>query len=174
MAHTRSTNQDARIIDQCARGRRIRNVVSKDLIIANARTDNTAPSRIMATTIAGETEVFGLFVAPCDCKVVRITANGSPFVDNDTAQTSTAKLTKAVISGSDVDLCSTITIGSATVPTLDTAIDAVLSTTSSNLDLLEGQHVYGTVIIGATVQTAVAYVTVAMEWVPMDISYASG
>ena len=173
MANVRTTNQDARIIDQCARGRRTRNVVSKDLIIANARTNNSVPNRIMATAIAGETEIFGLFVAPCDCKVIRITANGSPFVDNGVAETSTVKLTKAVIAGTDVDLCSTIEIGAATVLTLDTAIDATLSTTAGALDLLGGQHVFGTVIIGATVQTAVAYVTVAMEWVPMDVSYAS-
>ncbi len=174
MAHARTIDQDARVIDQCSHGKRIRNTQNMGIIIASARTSNTAPARIMADAIQAETLVKGFFVAPCDCKVVRITANGSPFVDMNTSGTVTAKLTKAVIDGSDVDLCSTIAIGAATVPTLDTAIDAVLSTTSSNLDLLEGQHVYLTVVVSDhTVDTAVAYVTIMMEWVPMDASYAS-
>lgn len=174
MAHARSTDQDARIIKQCASGRRIRNVQNMGIIIASARTSNTAPARIMADAIQSETLVKGFFVAPCDCKVVRVSANGTPFVDMNTSGSVTAKLTKAVIAGTDVDLCSTIAIGAATVPTLDTAIDAVLSTTSSDLDLLEGQHVYLTVAVSNhTVDTAVAYVTIMMEWVPMDASYAS-
>jgi hypothetical protein len=168
MAHTRTADIDARIIQQCARGRRIRNVASIGFSVASARTSNTAPARIMADVIGGETEKFPFFIAPCDCKVIRITANGTPFVDNDTGETSTAKLTKAVIGGTDVDLCSAITIGSATAPTADTAIDATLSS-SDVLNLVEGQHVYATVTIGNTVQTAVAYITLMMEWVPMDL-----
>jgi hypothetical protein len=173
MAHARTTSQDARVIDQCARGRRIRNVATFGFSVGNARTNNTAPNRIMADVIAGETEIFPAFVAPCACKVLRIYANGTPFIDNDTGQTSTVKLTKAVIGAGDTDLCSTVTIGSATVPTSDTAIDAALVTTAGVLDLIEGQNVYATVVVGATVQTAVAYITVCMEWVPMDASYAS-
>ena len=171
MANIRSTDNDARLIEQLARGRRTRYVVSKSIIIGNARTNNTAPNRIMADAIAGETYIFGLFVAPCDGKVVRITANGTPFIDNDTAETSTVKLTKAVIGAADIDLCTNITVGDVTVPTLDTAIDAVLSTTATDLNLLNGQHVYGTLVVGATVQTAVSYVTVEMEWCPTDLGY---
>lgn len=175
MTHTRTVDDDARVLEQCSQGRVLRNVVCKDIIIAGARTNNTAPDRIMATVIQNETEVLGFFVAPCACKVVRVTANGTPFADMNTSGTVTVKATKAVIGGSDVDLCSTIAIGAATVPTADTAIDAALSTTEGALDLLEGQHVFLTVVVSNhTVDTAVAYVTVMLEWVPMDASQYQG
>ena len=165
---TRTTNKDARIIAQCAAGKAFRNVISKELIVAHDRISNVAPGRIMADVIAGETEIFGFFVAPCACKVLRITANGTPFIDNGAAQTSTVKLTKAVIAGTDLDLCSTIEIGAATAPVTDTAIDAVLATTAGYLDLIEGQHMYGTIVVGAAVEITVAYITVEMEWMPTD------
>ena len=169
MAHARTSNKDSRVIEQCSRGRRVRNIVTLPFIVAEARTNNTGANRIMADAIKAETEVKGFFVAPCASKVTRIYANGTPFVDMDTSGTVTVKLTKAVIGASDTDLCSTITIGSATVPTLDTAIDAVLSTTAGALDLIEGQHVYATIVVSNhTVQTAPAYITLCMEWIPMD------
>lgn len=164
----RTANPEAKMIKQCTAGRRIRNIATKSLIVGAARTNNTAPNRVMATAIQGETEVFGLFVAPCACKVTRISVNGTPFIDNNVAETSTVTVTKAVIGGDNVDLCSAITVGDATVPTLDTCLDGTLSTTAGALDLIEGQHVYGTLVVGATVQTAVAYLTVMMEWIPMD------
>ena len=168
MAHVRTSNKDSRVLEQCARGRRLRNVVTKDLIVGQDRSNNTAPNRIMADVIAAETEKFGFFVAPCACKVTRIWVNGTPFIDNDVAETSTITLAKANIGASDTDLCSAITVGSATAPTSDTAIDATLSTTAGVLNLLEGQHVYGTIVVDTPVETAVAYLTVCMEWIPLD------
>jgi len=168
MSHSATNSPDARIIEQCTQGRKIRNVASFGFSVGAARTNNTAPNRIMADLIQGETERIPVFVAPCNCKVLRIYANGTPFIKNNGAETSTLKLVKAVIADTDVDLNTTITIGLGTAPTTDTAIDAVLSTVSGALDLLEGQHVYATVVVGATVETAVAYVTGNMEWVPTD------
>jgi hypothetical protein len=163
-------NPKAQFRDQCSNGLRVRNVNTIDFIVAHERTNNVAPARIMADVIAGETEIKGVFIAPCACKVVRIWANGTPFIDNDVLETSTVKLTKAVIGGSNVDLCSNITIGSATAPTSDTPIDATLSTTSGALDLIDGQHVYATITVDTPVETAVAYITVGIEWVPVDIN----
>jgi hypothetical protein len=174
MANVRTTDKDARLIKQLADGKYTRYVASQGFIIALARTNNTPPNRIMADVIKNETEVAGFFVAPCACKVVRIAANGTPFVDMATSGTVTAKLTKAVIGGSDVDLCSTIGIGAATVPTADTCIDATLSSTAGALDLLVGQHVFATIAVSNhDVETAVAYVTLMMEWYPTDKCYAS-
>jgi hypothetical protein len=167
MAHAAVKDPVARLIEQCSQGRKIRNIQSKGFSVATDRAANDADSLLMADVIRAETEIFGFFVAPCDCKVVRVYANGSPFVDSN-GGTGTAKLTKAVIAGVDVDLCSTIAIGADTVPTLDTAIDAVLSTTSGALNLLEGQHVYATVAISNHAVEAVGYVTLCMEWVPTD------
>jgi len=172
MANVRSTDNDARLIEQLARGRRTRYTQSLGFSVAEDRATNDTDSLIMADAIKNETLVKAFFVAPCDGKVVRIVANGSPFIDMATSGTVTAKLTKAVIGGSDTDLCSTIAIGAATVPTLDTAIDAVLSTTATDLDLLNGQHVYLTAVVSNHTVSLIGYVTVTMEWVPTDIGYA--
>ena len=170
----RTIDKAARIVEQCARGRRIRNIQSLGFTVAAARTTNVAPNHTMADLIQNETEVFGFFVAPCACKVLRIVANGTPFVDMATGGSVTAKLTKAVIGGADVDLCSTIAIGAETVPATDTPIDATLSSTDGALDLIDGQHIYATVVVSNhAVETAVAHITLAMEWIPMDIGYPS-
>lgn len=150
-----------------AQGMRNRRVSSVGFSVGAARTNNTAPNRIMADMIQGETEVFPIFTAPCACRVLRIYANGSPFVDNGAAETTVATTSKAVIGAADTALGAGITIGSATAPTADTAIDDVL-TGGATSDLLEGQHVYTTVVVGATVQTAVAYCTINVEWVPVE------
>jgi len=169
----RSKDKDARLIEQLARGRRTRYTASKSFSVGEARTNNTAPNRITADVIRNETERLPIFVAPCACKVVRIVANGTPFVDLDTAGSTTAQVTKAVIGAADVNLlASTIAIGAATVPTLDTAIDGVLSATASDLELIDGQHVYATVAVSNhTVETAVAYITLTVEYVPTDAGY---
>ena len=172
MANTRSTDQDARLIEQLARGRRTRYTQNLGFSIAEDRVTNDADSLLMADAIKNETVIKAFFVAPCACKVVRVVANGSPFVDMDTSGTVTAKLTKSVIGGSNIDLCSTIAVGAATVPTLDTAIDAVLSTTSTDLDLLNGQHVYLTAVVSNHIVQAIGYVTVMMEFVPTDLGYS--
>jgi hypothetical protein len=164
-------SSEAQILKQCSEGRRTRNVECKSYIIANARTNNTAPNRIMADAIQGETVIKGFFVAPCKCRVLRISANGTPYADMAAGGTATAKLTKAVIGTTDVDLCSTMAIGAETVPTLDTAIDATLSTTAGALDLIDGQHVYTTITVsGHNVDTAVAYITIMLEWMSTDVN----
>ena len=168
----RSKDKDARLIEQLARGRRTRYTASVDFTVGEARTNNTAPNRLLADIIKNETEKFGVFVAPCACKVVRISANGSPFVDLDTGGTVVAKMTKNVVGATDVDLCSNITIGSATAPTAGTVLDGTLSTTAGALDLTEGQHVYATVVVSNhTVETAVAYISLMLEYVPTDAGY---
>lgn len=168
----RSKDKDARLIEQLARGRRTRYTASVNFSVAEARTNNTAPNRIMADAIKNETVIKPVFVSPCNCKVVRIVANGSPFVDLDVGGSTNVKLTKDVIGAADVDLCSNIAVGAATVPTLGTAIDGTLSTTANALDLLDGQHVYATIVVSNhTVETAVAYVTVTLEYVPTDAGY---
>ena len=163
MAHAAVKNPNARVLEQCTQGRFIRNVVCKGL-----RIDTNRATIIVADVIKSETAVIPFFVAPCAEKVVRITANGSPFVNMAASGTVTAKLSKGVIGTTDVDLCSTIAIGAETVPTPDTAIDAVLSTTAGALDLLEGQHVFMTVAVSAHDCDVAGVVTIMMEWVPTD------
>ena len=164
---TKSTDYRDTLLLQCSRGQRTRNVNSVSFSVADARDDNTPPSRLRADLIQGETEVFPIFAAPCAARVIRIYANGTPFVDNGAAETTVATTSKAVIGGSDTALGAGITIGDATAPTADTAIDDVL-TGGTTSDLLEGQHIYVTVVVGATVQTAVAYITISVEWVPTE------
>ncbi|MFH1290415.1 MAG: hypothetical protein ABIH92_03335 [Nanoarchaeota archaeon] len=160
---TKSTDFRDPIRFQCSKGQRTRHVNSCKMIVASARTSNTAPARIMATLIQGETEVIPIFTAPCNLRVVRIYANGTPFVDNDIAQTTVATTYKSAATA----LGAGITIGSEPVPTANTALDDVL-VGGTTMDVLEGQHIYTTVVVGAAVQTAVAYVTVNVEWVPTE------
>ena len=168
MANVRSTDNDARLIEQEARGRRVRYVACKGISV-----DTNRATIIMATAIQNETVILPMFVAPCDGKVVRITSCGSPFVDMAAGGSVNAKLTKAVIGDTNIDLCTDMLIGDATVPTADTAIDAVLSTTATDLNLLNGQHVYATVVVSNHTVDVAGYVTLMMEFVPTDVSYAT-
>lgn len=151
-----------------AQGLRLRNTSSRYFSVALNRLDNTAPDRVMATVIRNETEVLPIFVAPCACRVLRIYANGSPFADMAAGGTVVVTTSKAVIGGTDTALGAGITVGSETVPTLDTAIDDVL-TGGATSDLLEGQHVYATVVVSDhDVETAVAYISINVEYVPTE------
>lgn len=160
----KTTDHRDQILYQCARGQRTRHVNSVKLSVAAARTNNTAPNRIMATLIQNETEVIPIFTAPCAGRVLRIYANGTPYVDMDVSGTVVATTYKSAATA----LGAGIAIGAATVPTANTAIDDVLvgGTTS---DFTEGQHIYTSVVVSNhAVQTAVAYVTINVEWVPTE------
>ena len=179
MAHTRITNKDARIIAQCSSGKHIRNINNIEFSVGAARTNNTAPNLIMADAIQNEISTKGVLVAPCAAKILSISANGSPFVDMDVAGTTYVQVYKAVSGGADTALLtdnsnSGIKVGDATVPTADTAIDGTLSTVSGVDELTVGQHVYAILTVSNhAVQTAVAYVTVTVEWMSTDAAYAS-
>lgn len=165
MAHVRTTNKDARIIEQCARGRRIRNIHTVPIIMAKDRAAIDADSHLLADAIDGDTTNKSVFVAPCVGKVVRCTVNAKQYPS--TSGTATIKFTKAVIAGTDVDLCSTIDVDN---PTDETAIDAVLSTTSGALDLVEGQLVYAIIVLVATTSERSDAMIGEVEFIPMDTS----
>ena len=173
MAHAKTQDYRDVLVYQCGKGHRSRHVNSVGFIVGFARTNNTAPNRVMADIIASgtannETEIFPIFTSPCAARVVRIYANGTPFVDMDTSGTVVATTSKANISASDTALGAGITVGAATVPAADTAIDDVL-VGGTTMDLLEGQHVYVSVAASDhAVQTAVAYVSINVEWVPTE------
>ena len=158
MAHTRTTDDDARMLEQCSRGRRVRYIYNCQILMAVDRTNEP-----VADCIDGETVNKAIFVAPCDGKVVRVYANAKAFPT--TSGAATVKATKAVISGSDVDLCSTIDLDN---PTDETAIDGTLSTTSGALDLVEGQLVYAVLALSATTSADGEGMIVCVEFVPTD------
>ena len=178
MAHTRVINKDARLVAQCAAGRYLRYTCSIPVSVGQARTNNTAPNLIMADVIKNETWYKGIFVAPCAAKILAIYANGSPFVDMAKSGTTYAQFYKGVGGGADTALLSDntnngIAIGTATVPTQDTAIDGTL-VSAAVATLTVGQHVYAKVTVSNhNVETAVAYVTLTVEWMPIDTQYAS-
>ena len=177
MAHTRIVDKDARIIAQCAAGKFQRNISSQTFSIATDRAANDADSLLMASVIRNETAYKGIFVAPCACKVLGVFVNGSPYVDMDVNGTVYLQVLKAVIGGSDTVLLtdnsnSGIAIGSATVPTLDTALDGSLSTTAGVVDLLVGQNVYARVVVSNHAVEAIGYVTATVEWIATDTSFS--
>jgi hypothetical protein len=169
MAHTSTTNNDARIISQCARGRRIRNIATASAILAADRAAIDTDSHILANIIDGETScTIPLFVAPCDATVVRCFVNAKAYPTTSGAATVT--FSKAVIGGSDVALNTAIDIDN---PTAETAIDGVLSTTAGALSLVEGQLVYATVALSATTAVRSDSLVLCVEWIPNDIVNAS-
>jgi len=164
MAHAKSEDYRDRVLYLSAHGMRSRNVSSVNYIVAGARTNNTAPNRIMADIIQNETEVFPIFTAPCACRVLRTYANGTPFVDMGAGGSVTATTYKSAATALDGG----IAVGAATVPTANTAIDGTL-VGGTTMDLTEGQHVYVSVAVSNhTVDTAVAYLTHNVEWVPTE------
>jgi hypothetical protein len=70
-------------------------------------------------------------------------------------------------------LSSDITVGSATAPTADTALDGTLYTGASVVEFSAGDNFYITVTTSAHAIDALGYVTVCLEWVALDKSYAS-
>lgn len=169
MAHTRTTNKDARIVEQCARGRRVRNTSIVPFIVANARTNMTDPNHSFADVISNDTANKAAFVAPCVCKVIRCSANALTFPTTAAGGSVTLKFTKAVIGGTDVDLCTAGAVGGASPPTAETAVDATLSTTAGALDLVEGQLVYAVILVSNHAISARSSGLVGMiEWVPLD------
>ncbi|MDO8619396.1 MAG: hypothetical protein Q7R49_05655 [Candidatus Daviesbacteria bacterium] len=146
MAHTRTTNKDARLLEQLARGRRTRYTAQQWIQIADDRAADDADSSVFADVIRNQTVAIPLFIAPCAGKIVRCGINATQYV-TIASSTCTMRFLKAVIGGTDVELdTGTTSIGAATAPTAETAIDATLSVTSSDLDLIEGQLVYCNVV----------------------------
>lgn len=164
MAHARTQDPDARLIEQCSQGRRVRYVASKPAILALDRTAIDTDSHILADVIDGETScLIPIFVAPCKAEVVRCFVNAVTYPT--TSGAATVVFTKAVIGDTDIALNTAIDIDA---PTAETAIDGVLSTTSGALDLLEGQLVYAVVALSATTSAKSDGLVLAVEWLPKD------
>lgn len=171
MAHARTTDVEATLLKQCARGRRARNVAKVSLIAALARTNMTDPNHAIADVIKNETFYKAVFIAPCVCKVVRVFTNARAYCECAAGGTVVVKAQKTVIGGTDLDLCSDITISgeSGSVPTADTAIDGTLATTAGYLDLIEGQLVIVKVVVSDhNVDACSDALEVYVEWAPMD------
>ena len=165
MAHTKTTSHESRLVYQCGKGHRRREVARCKLIVANARTNMTDPNHSVADVIINDSCNKGIFIAPCAAKIERIYVNANVYPTN-AAGTVTVKCTKAVIADTDVDLCTALAIDNNTD---ETAYDATLSTTSGALDLLEGQLVY--VVCAVSNNAIVARssgLIVNLEWRPTE------
>ena len=188
MSHTRSIDNSARIIDQCARGRFIRNVNTVTYVIATTRSGNVADSRKMADLITNESGAFkALLVAPSDGKVETITARGTlwPVMASGGYVLATVfKEGKPMITGSgyvigghDISGFQNALSGHFTALTSGTAYDLTLNTASGyEVTFTEGQAIYTMLSMSNTTLksgTAPSMVAISMEWVPQDKSYAS-
>ena len=164
MARTR--NKEARIVEQCARGRVTRYLSFVPVILADTRVAIDTESHILADIIDGQISANkAVFIAPCNGKVVRCYVNAITYPS--TTGAATIKFTKAVIGGADVDLCATIDIDN---PTAETSIDGVLVTTAGVLDLIEGQLVYAVIALSATTSVRSDGLVAGIEWVPTDLN----
>ncbi len=166
---TRTTDRDARLLEQLARGRRTRYTAQQWVNIADDRAADDADSSIFADVIRNQTVAIPLFIAPCAGKIVRCGVNATQYV-TIASSTCTIRFLKAVIGGTDVELdTGTTSIGAATAPTADTAIDATLSATAGVTNLIEGQLVYCNVVTAAQDITAKSLgMCLMVEFVPTD------
>ncbi len=164
MAHSRTSDKDSRVIEQCSRGRRIRNCWFAPCIVAKDRGAIDTDSHKLANVIDGETScIVPLGAAPCASKVARVFVNAITFPSTSGACTVT--FYKSVIGGSDTALSAAIDIDAATA---ETAIDGVLVATAGVQDLIEGQEVYAIVAISATTSARSSGLCLGMEWIPKD------
>jgi len=164
MAHAVTKDSDARILEQCAQGRRTRYVASQPAILAADRLAIDANSHFLATVIDGETSAnVPIFTAPCAAEVVRCYVNALTYPT--TSGAATVRFYKANIGATDDDLCAAIDIDAATA---ETAIDGVMVTVASELALLEGQLVYAVVALSATTSAISDALVLCVEWVPKD------
>ena len=171
MANARTTDWEATILEQTARGRRTRYCYSVPLIAAEDRAAIDTDSHILADAIKNTAVNKGIFIAPCKGKIVRVTANALAFAECAAGGTITAQCKKAVIGGTDVALNTAITVSgeSGSVPTAETAIDGTLSSTAGALDVIQGQLVYVVLTVSNhTVDVRTDGMTVEIEFVPTD------
>ena len=172
MTHTRAIDIDARVVDQVARGRHIRNIESQSYVIAGARGNNTAPNSIMADVIPGEAFTKGIFVAPSEIKVVDIMANGAPWAVTDSGG---VIMLQVYAQGRRLGTSSGLQIGgyatSGFVTALSSGVTYDLSLVSGDQNTVsEGQAIYSTVTADSVaVLSGPGMITVSVEWIPFDI-----
>lgn len=164
MAHAKTNDPNARILEQCSQGRKIRNIATCPVILAKDRAAIDTDSHILANVIDGETSVnMPIFTAPCAAKITRIYVNALTYPT--TSGASAVICYKAVIGASDTALNSSLSISGLTA---ETAYDATLVTTSGVTDLIEGQHVYCVFSLSATTSARSDGMVLCVEWIPND------
>lgn len=141
----KSTEKTDRIISQCSKGYRFRRIATGYL----------------SATAAGTTYKIGLFIAPCTCKVAKVSINALTYPNY---ATSTLDVHKANIGAADTGLITQLDIDNKTA---ETEYEATLGTSAAR-SLIEGQLVYATITIGATQVTAGACLLVQCEYVPTE------
>ncbi len=170
---TRTTDKDARSLEQLARGRRTRYCWNKWIQIAEDRVADDAESAVVADVIRTQTVAVPIGVAPCAGKIVRCSINATQWVEIATGGTVTARFYKATIGASNTALdTGTTTISwvtAGTSLTADTVRDATMSATAATVSVLEGQLIY--VDIAASNHAIAAKslgLMVMVEFVPTD------
>ena len=150
-------------------GKRQRRIASVPFILADARTNMTAPNHILADGIPGETSFNkGIFVAPCKGKILKVSVNALAFpVNGGAANTITADVYKAVIADTDISvLSSAISIENSTS---ETSVHGTLSTTSGVTSFLEGQLIFAQIALSAdAITTRSSGAEVTVEWMPLE------
>jgi hypothetical protein len=169
MAHAKSTNAESTLLREIDRGYRSRRIQKVNLIIASARTSMAAPANALADAIISETIQKSIMVAPCAGKILRVTTNALTWPIN--AGTITVDVKKAVIGAGDQSVLSAALSveNTGAVRVAETAFDASLNATATNLQFVEGQLIYAEVAISANgITTASIGLIVEIEWVPSE------
>jgi len=130
-----------RIVRQCTKGRYLRLNVQA----------------ILDSHAGPATQYMAIGIAPAKCTVTKISVNARTYPNYATS--STFDVYKAVIGGTDVTLCTQIDVNNKTA---ETEIEATL--TAANVDLLEGQLIYGKIVTTGVETTALANFVCRVEY----------
>src|SRR3990167_226783 len=164
----KTTNFDDKVYVEVGRGYRQRRIASVPFILADARTNMTAPNHVLADGIPGETSFNkAIMVAPCNGEILKVSVNAAAFpVNGGAAGTITADVYKAVIGAANLSVLSaTISLENSTA---ETAVHGtVLSTNASTF--IEGQLIYAQIAISAdAITTRSNGAEVTIEWRPTE------
>ena len=190
MSLTRKTDKNARIIDQCARGRYVRNIVTKDFIFAAGKSGNSAIISENADVVSSGNIKRGMFIVPCDAIIEGISVVGTPYPMHPVSGNLTyIQFYKARADTTDVPMLSDnaglgLQLGGVlfTAATSGNVSPTWVSTNvvtdgtiyeSGQTSLLAGDAIYTIVSSFAIYVSSVANVTTMVEWIPNDKSYAS-
>jgi len=165
----KTTGYNDLVYAEIGSGVRQRKITSIPFILANVRTNMTAPNHVLADAIPGETSFGkGVFIAPCRGRILKVSVNAAAFpVNGGAANTITVDVQKAVIGDSDVSvLASPIEIENSTA---ETALHGTLSATSGAIDFIEGQEIYAIVAVSAdAITTRSDGAVITIEWMPLE------
>jgi hypothetical protein len=165
---TKTIELKATLMTQLGKGYRTRYTSVVPVIIAEDRIDDTsADSDLLADALRAQTVYKGVFVAPCNCQILRMFANAKAWPNNAAAGVINLTGTKVGYVTGDVALTAALNIEAAS-QVAETACDLTLVAAAVNM--LEGEAVDVTIGVADQAITAKSSgLVVGIEFMPTEV-----